>query len=408
MIDTSFPKEKIKIVLLEGVHSNSVDNLKAAGYNNVVRYEKAFPENELIPLIADAHLIGIRSKTQITANILENTPRLLGIGCFCIGTNQVDLKRATDLGIAVFNSPYSNTRSVAELVIGEMIMLLRRIPERNNLAHQGGWLKTAEKSYEMRGKTLGIVGYGRIGSQLSILAEAMGMHVLYYDIATKLPLGNARSVSSLDELLAKSQVVSLHVPETPETVNMIGAKEIAAMQKDSYLLNLSRGTVVDIDALAQALHTKHLAGAAIDVFPHEPESAQQPFKSVLQDLPNVILTPHIGGSTLEAQENIGIDASTKLINFLEKGETTACHTIPEINLPPQGSHRVLHFHTNTAGVLSALNKVFSKYKLNIDRQYLQTKGSYGYVVTDVDKNISKEAEEKLREVKHTVRMRIVY
>lgn len=405
---TSYPKDKIKIVLLEGLHQNSIDIFQKAGYFNIEYHTKAYPEAELIEKISDAHLVGIRSKTLITQQVLAQAPRLLAVGCYCIGVNQVDLATATQNGVAVFNSPYSNTRSVAELVIGESIMLMRRIAHKNRETHAGNWLKDAHNSYELRGKTLGIIGYGHIGSQVSVLAEALGMQILFYDIEPKMPLGNAKAVDTLSELLVNSHIVSLHVPENESTKNMIGKDELAAMRAGSILLNLSRGTVVDIEALAEVLKSGHIAGAGVDVFPEEPEAKGDKFVSLLQGLDNVLLTPHIGGSTQEAQENIGKDASLKLLSYLEKGSTIGCHTIPEISLPPQGSHRILHIHRNTAGVLSGINSLLSKYQLNIEAQYLQTRGEVGYVVMDVDGDIIKNVEQELKHLPHTIRARILY
>ncbi len=382
---TSFPKEKIKILLLEGVHTVSVETFNKAGYTNVERLTKALPEDELIAKLEDdVQLVGIRSKTQLTEKVLKAAKKLRAVGCFCIGTNQVDLKTARQLGIAVFNSPYSNTRSVAEMVVAEVVMLMRRIPHRSARAHQGIWLKSAVGSNEVRGKTIGIVGYGHIGSQVSILAEAMGLKVLYYDIVPKLPLGNANSVDTLDELLERSDVVTLHVPETPETKNMITKTELSKMQEGSYLINLSRGTVVVIEDLKAAIESNHLAGAAVDVFPKEPRSKGEVFTSELQGLDNVILTPHIGGSTQEAQYNIGIDAATKLINYMDRGSTVGSHTIPELHLSGnRDAYRILHIHRNEPGVMAAINNTIGKFNVNILGQYLRTSEDVGYVVTDL-------------------------
>lgn len=407
--DTSFPKEKIKILLLEGIHQNAVKTFERAGYTNVELLPKALPKEELIEKIASAFLIGIRSKTHLTADVLAHANKLLGIGCFCIGTNQVDLEAAAKQGIGVFNSPYSNTRSVAELVVANTVMLMRGVPQKSHAAHEGLWLKSAKDSYEVRGKSIGIIGYGHIGSQVSILAEAMGMRVFYYDIEPKLPLGNATALDSLEELLSLSDVVTLHVPEDPSTINMIGATEIGQMKEGAYLLNLSRGTVVDIPALSKALKDRFLHGAAIDVFPKEPRSKEERFSSELQGLENVILTPHIGGSTMEAQENIGKDAAFKLINFLDRGITVGCHTIPELNLPiHQNTHRILHVHKNEPGVLGEINGVISKQHVNILGQYLKTKEEIGYVVLDIEKTDSNSILEALKGVKHTIKARILY
>lgn len=407
---TSFPKDKIKILLLEGVHQNAVDSFKAKGFTNINYQKGAFSEEELLDCIEDYHIIGIRSKTNLTKPVLEKAKKLLAVGCFCIGTNQVDLVTAAKKGIAVFNSPYSNTRSVAELIIAESVMLLRRIPARDKAAHQGLWLKDAKGSYELRGKTIGIIGYGHIGSQVSVLAEAMGLKVQYYDVEPKLPLGNANAIDSMEELMSTSDIVTLHVPETPETKNMITAKELAWMKEGSIFLNLSRGTVVDIDALAAALKENRIAGAAVDVFPKEPKIKSQPFSSALQNIDNVILTPHIGGSTQEAQENIGIDAAAKLSNYIDKGMTIGNHTIPALSLPVQSadSHRILHIHHNVPGVLSEINSKLSALNVNITGQYLKTNEQIGYVVLDVEGSATLEALEELKQVANTIRARILF
>ncbi|TVR28589.1 MAG: phosphoglycerate dehydrogenase [Balneolaceae bacterium] len=405
----SYPKENIKILLLEGIHPSAVRNFNKNDYVNVERHDTAWSEEELLEHIEDVHIIGIRSKTQITKKVLEKASKLKAIGCFCIGTNQVDLEAATLAGITVFNSPYSNTRSVAELVIAESIMLLRRIPLRDKKAHAGVWLKDAKESYEVRDKRIGIVGYGHIGSQVSVLAENMGMRTAYYDIVPKLPMGNARKMETLNDLLEKSDIVTLHVPATPETELMIDAEKLALMKKGSVLLNLSRGSVVDIHALKNAIHSGHLSGAAIDVFPEEPESKDEPFYSELQNLPNVILTPHIGGSTREAQFNIGVDVSTKLIHFIDNGSTVDSHSVPAINLPVQkDSHRILHIHENKPGVLSEINMLLSDMDINILGQYLKTNEHIGYVVLDIDKKYKEKLLEEMSRVKHTIRTRILY
>jgi len=366
-------------------------------------------EEELIKEIKNVHLLGIRSKTQITERILENASKLQAIGCFCIGVNQVDIDAATKKGIAVFNAPYSNTRSVAELVLGAAIMLIRRIPDKNNAAHKGIWLKEASNSYELRGKTIGIVGYGNIGTQVSILAEAFGMHVIYYDIVTRLPLGNAQSRKTLEELVFEADIVTLHIPDTRQTKNLINANVLSQFKKGSILINYARGEVVDVDALAEELKSKRLNGAAIDVFPLEPEKSGDHFLSPLQGLPNVLLTPHIGGSTEEAQLNIGIDVSQKLFNFLELGSTNGSHSVPEINLPAQeGTHRILHIHNNIPGVLSAINSSLSANHINILSQYLKTNEDIGYVVLDIDSALSAQAFELLKDIKGTIKVRLVY
>jgi len=407
---TSFPKEKLKILLLENIHPIAKEKLKEAGYSNVEILKNALPENELIEALQTAKIVGIRSKTKITKNVIDKCKHnLLAVGCFCIGTNQVQLNEAAKAGVAVFNSPYSNTRSVAELVLAECVMLLRRIPEKNIAAHQGDWLKTTEGSYELRGKTLGIIGYGHIGTQVSILAEAFGMKVLYYDVVPKLPLGNAHNAESLDSLLESSDIVTLHVPEEDSTKNMADASFFKQMKNGSIFLNLSRGTVVDIDALAENLKSKHLAGAAVDVYPLEPKGKGEKFTSALQGLSNVILTPHIGGSTNEAQYNIGINAATKIINYLDKGNTVGCHSIPALNLPIQkGTHRILHVHNNKPGVMSAINSAISSSNTNIVGQYLKTNDAVGYVVIDIDKSNSSKTLEQMKKIEGTIRTRILF
>ncbi|MEO6732695.1 MAG: phosphoglycerate dehydrogenase [Ferruginibacter sp.] len=406
---TSYPKDKINILFLENISDVAVKYFNAAGYMNVKKLNGALSEEQLIKEIKNVHLVGIRSKTQLTAKVLAAAEKLQAIGCFCIGVNQVDLKAATKGGVAVFNAPYSNTRSVAELVIGASIVLIRKIIDKNKAAHDGVWLKEATGSYELRGKTLGIIGYGNIGSQLSVLAEGLGMKVIYYDTETKLPLGNAVDSKSLKELVAKADIVSLHVPELPTTKNMINKSLLKNFKQGSILINYARGEVVDIDALAKALSEGHLGGAAIDVFPWEPEKNGDHFTTPLQGLSNVLLTPHIGGSTQEAQHNIGDDVSAKLFNYLEKGVSYGSHTIPVLSLPPQeGTHRILHIHNNVPGVLSEINTTLSKNKINILGQYLKTNDAIGYVVLDVDKGLSKNALELLRKVKETIKVRMLY
>jgi D-3-phosphoglycerate dehydrogenase / 2-oxoglutarate reductase len=406
---TSYPKEKIKILLLENVSAVAVENFKMQGYTQVERLSKALAEDELKEAIKDVHLLGIRSKTQVTAPVLEAAEKLQAIGCFCIGVNQVNLEEATNRGIAVFNAPYSNTRSVAELVIGSAIMLIRRIPDKNKAAHQGIWLKEASGSYELRGKTLGIIGYGNIGSQVSVLAESLGMKVIYYDVETKLPLGNATGIRSLKELLQTADVITLHVPETPQTKNLINKTNLRFCKQGAILINYARGEVIDLPALKKALESGQISGAAVDVFPFEPEKNGDRFETPLQNLPNVILTPHIGGSTEEAQQNIGEDVSAKLLNYLGKGITLGSHTVPALSLPPQeGSHRILHIHENVPGVLSAINTELSHHKINIVAQYLKTNESIGYVVVDVDKQLSRHASQLLKEVPHTIKVRLLY
>lgn len=406
---TSYPKEKINILFLENISDAAVKQFKDAGYSSVKKLGGALSEEQLIKEIKDVHLLGIRSKTQITKNILEAAHKLQAIGCFCIGVNQVDLKSARQQGVVVFNAPYSNTRSVAELVIGLAIMLIRRIPDKNAAAHQGIWKKEAKGSYELRGKTLGIIGYGNIGSQVSVLAESLGMKVIFYDTVTKLPLGNAISKKSLKEVLAQSDIVTLHVPETVQTKNLINKSNIKHFKKGSILINYARGEVVELDTLAKAIKEEHLSGAAIDVFPWEPEKNGDMFQTPLQNLPNVILTPHIGGSTEEAQANIGEDVSNKLFRYLEMGSSTGSHTIPSLSLPPQeGTHRILHIHKNVPGVLSAINTALSQNHINILAQYLKTNDEVGYVVLDVDKKLSNQALQLLKELKDTIKVRLLY
>jgi D-3-phosphoglycerate dehydrogenase len=406
---TSYPKEKIKVLLMENISDLAVKNFTAQGYSQVQKLTKAIPEAELINLIKNVHLLGIRSKTQVTEKVLKAAEKLQAIGCFCIGVNQVNLNAATDKGVAVFNAPYSNTRSVAELVIGAAIMLIRKIPDKSSSAHKGIWKKDASGSYELRGKTLGIIGYGNIGSQVSVLAEALGMKVIFYDVETKLPLGNATDVRSIKEVLTNSDVVTLHVPETPQTKNLINKNNIKYFKQGSILINYARGEVIELDALKKSIEAGQITGAAIDVFPVEPEKNGDEFKTPLQGLPNVLLTPHIGGSTEEAQQNIGEDVSGKLLNYLEKGVTLGSHTVPAIALPPQeGAHRILHIHKNVPGVLSDINGALSRNKINIVGQYLKTNEKIGYVVVDVDKKLSGRAAKLLKEVPNTIKVRLLY
>ena len=409
MGQTSLDKSKIKFLLLEGIHQSAVDTLKAAGYTNIVCHPKALPEDQLKAEIADSHFVGIRSRTQLTEAVLSGANKLIAIGCFCIGTNQIDLDAATNQGIVVFNAPFSNTRSVAELVIAEAILLLRGIAEKNALAHRGVWQKSASGSFEIRGKQLGIIGYGSIGMQLGVIAESLGMQVVFYDVASKLPLGNAMQVASLNELLAKSDIVSLHVPETGSTKNMIGVQELAQIKQDAILINASRGTVIDIDALAAALESGHLAGAAIDVFPVEPKSNDDEFISPLRKFDNVFLTPHIGGSTMEAQENIGLEVAEKMARYSDNGTSTSSINFPEVALPAHTDmHRLLHTHRNIPGVMSAINQVFAENNINIRAQYLQTTKEIGYVVIDIDAEYSELALKKLTEVNGTIRCRVLF
>ena len=406
---TSYPKEKINILFLENISKTAADRFTNAGYTSVKRLSGALPESELIKEIKNVHLLGIRSKSKITAEVLKNAKKLQAIGCFCIGTNQVNMKEATDKGVAVFNAPYSNTRSVAELVIASSIMLIRKIPDKNKSAHQGIWLKDSSGSHELRGKTLGIVGYGNIGSQVSVLAEALGMKVIFYDTETKMPLGNAESKKTLKDVLREADIVTLHVPDLPSTTNLINKNNIKFFKKTGILINYARGGVVDLNELKNALEKNEMGGAAIDVFPKEPAKNGEPFSTPLQGLSNVILTPHIGGSTEEAQQNIGEDVSNKLFNFLEKGITTGSHSVPPLNLPPhENSHRILHIHKNVPGVLSEINTQLSSHKINILSQYLKTNDEIGYVVLDVNKSLSKEALKLLKEVKDTIKVRLLY
>jgi D-3-phosphoglycerate dehydrogenase len=410
-MQTSFPKEDIKVLLLEGLSATAVENFRRAGYSQIELHAKSLPEAELKERIADAHIIGLRSRTQLTADVLSHAKRLMAVGCFCIGTNQVDLVEASKLGIPVFNAPYSNTRSVAELVVAEAIMLLRGIPHKNAQCHVGGWDKSAVGSYEARDKVLGIIGYGHIGTQTGVLAEGLGMRVLFYDIEAKLAMGNAHAVGSLDELLERSDVVTLHVPETPATKMMFGREQLEKMRKGAMLINASRGSVVDIEALAESLKSGHLSGAAVDVFPVEPKGNGEPFVSPLIGLDNVILTPHIGGSTLEAQDNIGVEVSSKLIRYSDNGSTLSAVNFPEVSLPehPQ-SRRLLHIHQNVPGILSRINEVFSGENVNINAQFLQTDAKVGYVVIDVSAEEAKASElkAKLAAIPGTLRTRILY
>jgi D-3-phosphoglycerate dehydrogenase len=406
---TSYPKEKIKVLLLENVSDLAVNNFKRSGYTDVQKLTKALSQGDLINAVKNCHILGIRSKSDINKNVLEAAKKLQAIGCFCIGTNQVDLESATEKGIAVFNAPYSNTRSVAELVIGAAIMLIRRIPDKNIAAHKGFWQKEASGSYELRGKTMGIIGYGNIGSQVSVLAEALGMKVMFYDVETKLPLGNAVDARTLKDLLAAADVITLHVPDTNQTKELINKSNIRYCKNGSIIINYARGEVIDLLALRKAIESGQISGAAIDVFPVEPEKNGDVFTSPLQNLPNVLLTPHIGGSTEEAQQNIGEDVSSKLLNYLEKGVTLGSHTVPALALPPQeGAHRILHIHNNVPGVLSQINGQLSRYSINIVGQYLKTNEQIGYVVVDVDKQLSKQASQLLKEVPHTLKVRLLY
>jgi len=406
---TSLNRDRINVLLLEGVHESAVRAFRDAGYSNVRQEKAALQGDALTRALEGVHVLGIRSRTQLDAAAIAAANRLIAVGCFCIGTNQVDLESASQRGIPVFNAPFSNTRSVAELVLAEAILLLRSVPARHNQLREGKWQKSASNSFETRGKTLGVVGYGNIGKQLSVLAESLGMHVLFYDVETKLKLGNSRQAASLDALLRSADVVSMHVPATPETNNMIGARQLALMKESAVLINASRGNVIDLDALADALQAGELLGAAIDVYPEEPKSNNEPFVSRLQTLDNVLLTPHIGGSTAEAQSNIGEEVAAKLIRYSDNGSTLSAVNFPEAALPEHpGNHRLLHVHRNQPGVLSAINQVFSDLGVNIASQYLQTSADIGYVVLDVDAGHSAAALEQLRQIEGTIRSRILF
>ncbi|MEH6628615.1 MAG: phosphoglycerate dehydrogenase [Motiliproteus sp.] len=406
---TSLGKSKIKFLLLEGVHQSAVDALNAAGYSNIDYLSTAIDEEQLIERIKGAHFVGIRSRSQINDRVLSAANKLLAVGCFCIGTNQVNLSAATERGVTVFNAPFSNTRSVAELVLAEAIILLRGVAAKNAKAHRGVWDKSAKNSYEIRGKRLGIVGYGSIGSQLSVMAESMGMNVCFYDVVTKLPIGNASQKASLDDLLSSCDIVSLHVPETPATKDLIGEEQLAKMKPGSILINASRGTVVDIDALSRSLQQGKLLGAAIDVFPVEPKSNNDEFISPLREFDNVILTPHVGGSTIEAQENIGVEVAEKLIKYSDNGTSITSVNFPEVALPSHpGKHRLLHIHENVPGVLTKINTIFSENNINISGQYLQTNDRVGYVVMDIDAEHSDLALKQLQKVPGTIRCRVLF
>jgi D-3-phosphoglycerate dehydrogenase / 2-oxoglutarate reductase len=411
MSGTSLAKSKIKILLLEGIHQSAVEAFRADGYTGIEYHEKSLTGSRLRQALSGAFFVGIRSATDLTPDLMAAAPRLTAIGCFCIGTNQVDVQEARARGIPVFNAPFSNTRSVAELVLAEVIMLLRGIPQRNAAAHRGGWVKTASGSHEARGKTLGIVGYGHIGTQVGVLAEALGMRVLYYDIETKLALGNARPVAALPALLAEADVVTLHVPETPRTLGMIGAAEFARMRPGARFINASRGTVVDIAALRQALESGAIAGAAVDVFPSEPRAAGEEFLSPLRGMDSVLLTPHVGGSTEEAQQSIGVEVAAKLIKYSNNGSTVTAVNFPEVSLPEHpGKQRLLHIHRNQPGVLSEINAIFSTHGINIAAQYLQTDPHIGYVVIDIETTAeeARRLKRRIDGVAGTIRTRILY
>jgi D-3-phosphoglycerate dehydrogenase len=408
MTKFSLDKNKIKILLLEGLHQSSVDTFTEAGYKNIESIKTSLSEEDLIEKIKGVHFIGIRSRSNLNEKVIAAADKLVGIGCFCIGTNQVDLDAAQAQGIAVFNAPFSNTRSVAELVLGQALLLLRGIPERNAKAHRGEWDKSANGSYEARGKNLGIIGYGHIGTQFGILAENLGFRVSYYDIENKLSLGNATQIASLEALLAQSDVVSLHVPEIDSTKNMMGAKEFAQMKDGAIFMNAARGTVVDIPALCDALESKKLSGAAIDVFPTEPKSNKEEFESPLRKFDNVILTPHVGGSTQEAQENIGYEVAGKLVKYSDNGSTLSSKNFPEVSLPSHAdASRLLHIHKNQPGILTKINLAFAEANINIAAQYLQTNANIGYVVIDVDSEDADTALLKLKAIEGTIRARLL-
>ncbi|NMC40617.1 MAG: phosphoglycerate dehydrogenase [Bacteroidales bacterium] len=409
MVKYSYDKEKINILLLEGIHENAVKYFRENGYSNVECHREALTDKELKEKLKNVHIIGIRSRTELRREIIAKAPRLLAIGCFSIGTNQVDLYDAKMSGIPVFNAPFSNTRSVAELVIAECIMLMRGIPEKNSLAHRGVWMKSAGNAVEVRGKTLGIIGYGHIGSQVSILAESLGMNIIYYDIEKKLSLGNAKPVNSLEELLRNSDTVTLHVPSTPLTRNMISDKEISMMKKGACLINTSRGDVVDYRAVAAALQSKHLSGASADVFLHEPVSNDDPFENELMNYDNVIITPHIGGSTREAQANIALEVAEKLVKYSDTGSTIGAVNFVEIALPPNCSkQRFLHIHKNVPGVLREINNFFSARGINISAEYLQTDADIGYVIIETESELNDTEINELKKIPHTIRVRMVY
>jgi D-3-phosphoglycerate dehydrogenase len=406
---TSYPKDKLKILLLENIHPAAIRLLHQSGYADIETLPGAVHEKELLERIGQVHILGIRSKTQVTENVLKKADKLMAIGAFCIGTNQINMRAARNQGVAVFNSPFSNTRSVAELVLGLCIMLMRRVFEKSEGAHRGLWLKESKDCYEVRGKTLGIIGYGHIGSQVSILAEALGMKVIFYDITSKLSLGNAQSSRTLDDLLKKSDIITLHVPGTPETKNLINSQRLKKLKQGAVLINLSRGDVMDVWAVKEALEKKHLGGLAVDVFPEEPKSNKDLFASPLQGLPNVILTPHIGGSTIEAQEAIGLDVAEKLVAYTETGASAGSLSVPDLSLPVlDNAHRILHIHRNVPGVLSSINGVLSKMKVNILGQYLKTNEEIGYVVLDIDKKSSAKVMAEMKKVKNTIRTRSLY
>jgi D-3-phosphoglycerate dehydrogenase len=404
----SYPKNRIHVLLLENVHPIAIELMKAEGFS-VEMHPSALTEEELCKKIKNVSMLGIRSKTQVTARVLEHANRLMTIGAFCIGTNQIDLKAATQKGVAVFNAPFSNTRSVVELAIAEMIILLRNIVDKSNKMHAGVWDKSAQGSFEIREKKLGIVGYGNIGTQLSVLAESLGMKVLYYDIEEKLALGNATKCKSLKELLEKSDVISLHIDGRDANTEFIGQREFSLMKKGVVFINLSRGHVVDIRALKEAISNGKVAGCAVDVFPYEPVSNNEEFISDLRGLPNTILSPHVGGSTLEAQENIGNFVPGKIMDYINTGSTSNSVNFPNLTLPTlENAHRLIHIHDNVPGILAQINKTLANRNINIVGQYLKTNELIGYVITDIDKEYDKEVIKELRGIEHTIKFRVLY
>ena len=405
---TSFPKDQIKFLLLENVHQSAHDLIRSEGFA-LEAVPRSLKEDELAQKLRDVHVLGIRSKTQVTARALAEARRLLSVGCFCIGTNQVDLAAANGRGVPVFNAPFSNTRSVAELIICEVIALARQLGDRSREVHEGRWRKAAAGSFEVRGKTLGVIGYGHIGSQVGVLAEALGMRVIFYDHTSKLPMGNNRACASLTELLAAADFVTLHVPATPQTEKMIGASELAAMRAGSYLLNASRGSVVDLPALAEALRSGHLSGASVDVYPDEPESNSDGFATPLRGLPNVLLTPHVAGSTIEAQEAIGREVATSLIKFVNAGATTGAVNFPQVEVPQaRGAHRILNAHRNVPGVLRDINRIVSEKGANIQAQVIATDPNIGYLVMDLDLDVSSDVKKAIAALSTSIKTRILY
>lgn len=404
----SYPKSRIKILLLENVHPVARQAFEEQGFN-VEFLKGALDEDELIEKIKDVTILGIRSKTNVTRRVLENAPRLIAIGAFCIGTNQIDLKAATEKGIAVFNAPYSNTRSVVELAVGEMIMLIRNVVTKSNGMHEGKWDKSANNSFEIRGKKLGLVGYGHIGTQLSVIGEALGMEVYFYDIVDKMPIGNAKKLKSLDDLLRIADVVSMHIDGRKDNKNVIGKREFELMKDGVVFLNLARGHVVEVEALVEALKSGKVWGAGVDVFPYEPKTNNEKFESELRGLPNVILTPHIGGSTEEAQEGIGHYVPERLLEYINNGSTTGSVNFPEVQLPLlKGSHRLLHIHKNVPGILAKLNNIFAKYNVNITGQYLKTNEQIGYVIMDVERSYEDGFIDEIKNVEETIKFRMLY